>query len=72
MPDPARSGPRRLRAVQAREVTRYRVRITVPRLGGRREWEASRGDFEQRLDSPESPAVTGAEIESESGAAGTS
>jgi hypothetical protein len=41
------------------------VRISVPRRGDRREWEASRGDFEQRLGSLESPAVIGAEIESE-------
>ncbi len=45
--------------------TRYRVRITVPRLGSRRAWEASRGDFEQRLATAEIPAVIGAEIESE-------
>ncbi len=63
MPDTARS--RRLRVVPSREVTRYRVRISVPRRSGRREWEASRGDFEQRLGSLESPAVIGAEIESE-------
>ena len=45
--------------------TRYRVRITMPRLGGRRAWEATRGDFEQRLITAESPAVISAEIESE-------
>ncbi len=45
--------------------TRYRVRITVPRLGSRRTWEATRGDFAQRLTAPESPAIIGAEIESE-------
>jgi hypothetical protein len=65
MPDPARSGTRRLRAVPAREVTRYRVRVCVPRLGGWREWGASRDDFEQRLADLESRAVIGAEIESE-------
>ena len=65
MPGPARSGPRRLRAVQTRKVARYRVRITVPRLGGWREWGDSRGDFEQRLANLESPAVVTAEIESE-------
>ena len=65
MPDPARSGTRRLRAVPAREVTRYRVRVSVPRLGGWREWAASRSDFEQRLAELESPAVAAAEIESE-------
>ena len=37
----------------------------MPRLGGWREWAASRGDFEQRLARLESPAVSGAEIESE-------
>ena len=37
----------------------------MPRLGSRREWEATRGDFEQRLTTLESPAVIGAEIESE-------
>ena len=45
--------------------TRYRVRITVPRLGSRREWETSRGDFAQRLAAPENPAVISAELESE-------
>jgi len=38
--------------------TRYRVRITVPRRGG---WR----DFEQRLATPESPAVISPELESE-------
>jgi hypothetical protein len=65
MPDPARSGNRRLRAVPPREVTRYRVRVTVPRLGGWRDWGVSRSDFEQRLAAPESPAAAAAEIESE-------
>jgi hypothetical protein len=51
--------------VQARDVARYRVRITVPRLGGWREWGDSRGDFEQRLADQQSPAVAAAEIESE-------
>jgi hypothetical protein len=37
----------------------------VPRLGGWREWGASRDDFEQRLADPESLPVVGAEIESE-------
>lgn len=54
-----------MRAVQAREVARYRVRITVPRLGGWREWGDSRGDFEQRLADLEGPAVAAPEIESE-------
>jgi hypothetical protein len=65
MPDSARSGTRRLRAVPAREVTRYRVRITLPRVGGWREWGASRDDFERRLGALEGPAVAAAEIESE-------
>ena len=56
------SAPRRLRATP---VQAYRVRITVPRLGSRRAWEATRGDFEQRLAALASPAVSGAEIESE-------
>jgi hypothetical protein len=60
-----RSAPRRLRATPAQQSTRYRVRITMPRLGSRREWEATRGDFEQRLTTAESPAVISAEIESE-------
>ena len=55
----------RLRAAPVQASTRYRIRITTPRLGSRREWEAVRGDFEQRLTTAESPAVIGAEIESE-------
>ena len=65
MPGPGRSAPRHLRATPAQPSTRYRVRITMPRLGSRRAWEASRGDFEQRLATAEIPAVIGAEIESE-------
>jgi hypothetical protein len=65
MPDPGRPAPRRLRAVPGPAVTRYRVRITVPRLSGWREWGDSRGDFEQRLADLDSPAVAAAEIESE-------
>ena len=65
MPGPGRSAPRRLRAAQVQPSTRCRVRITVPRLGSRRTWEATRGDFAQRLTAPESPAIIGAEIESE-------
>ena len=60
-----RPAPRRLRAAPAQPSTRYRVRITMPRLGSRREWEATRGDFEQRLTTAESPAVISAAIESE-------
>ena len=37
----------------------------MPRLGSRRAWEASRGDFEQRLTTLESPAIISAELESE-------
>jgi hypothetical protein len=65
MPGPGRSAPRRLRPAPVQAGTRYRVRITVPRLGSRRAWEASRGDFEQRLTTAKSPAVISAEIESE-------
>jgi hypothetical protein len=65
MPGPGRSAPRRLRAAPVQASTRYRVRITMPRLGARREWEAARGDFGQRLAALESPAVSGAAIESE-------
>jgi hypothetical protein len=62
---PGRSAPRRLRPAPVQPGTRYRVRITVPRLGSRRAWEATRSDFEQRLTTAESPAVIGAEVESE-------
>ena len=65
MAGPGGSAPRRLRAAPAQPGTRYRIRITMPRLGSRREWEISRGDFEQRLTTAESPAVISAEIESE-------
>jgi hypothetical protein len=65
MPGPGRSAPRRLRPAPVQPSTRYRVRITMPRHGSRREWEASRGDFEQRLTTAEIPAVISAEIESE-------
>ena len=65
MPGPGRSAPRRLRPAPVQPGTRYRVNIIVPRIGSRRAWEASRGDFAQRLAAPESPAVTSAEIESE-------
>ncbi len=62
---PGRSAPRRLRPAPVQPGTRYRVRITIPRLGSRRAWETSRGDFAQRLAAPESPAIITAEIESE-------
>ncbi len=65
MTGPGRSAPRRLRAAPVQPSTRYRVNIIVPRIGSRRAWEASRGDFAQRLAAPESPAVISAEIESE-------
>ena len=54
---PGRSAPRRPRPAPVQPGIRYRVRITVPRLGSRRAWEATRTDFEQRLAT--------AEIESE-------
>ncbi len=62
---PGRSAPRRLRPAPVQPGTRYRVRITAPRLGTRRAWETSRGDFEQRLTAAEIAAVIGAEIEAE-------
>ena len=65
MPNPGRSGPRYLHSVPAGEGTRYRVRISVPRRGGWREWGASRGDFEQHLAAQESPALAALQIESE-------
>ncbi len=65
MPGPGRSVPRRLRPAPVQPDSRYRVRITMPRLGGWREWGASRGDCEQRLATLESPAVSDAEIDSE-------
>ena len=65
MPDPGRSGPRYLRSVPVYEDTRYRVRISVPRRGGWREWGACRDDFEQQLAARESPALTALQIESE-------
>ena len=37
----------------------------MPRLGSRRAWEASRGDFAERLTTLESPAILSAELESE-------
>ena len=65
MPGPGRSAPRRLRPALVQPGTRYRVRITMPRLGSRREWEATRGEFDQWLTTAESPALISAEIESE-------
>ena len=65
MPGPGRSAPRHLRSAPVQPSIRYRVRVTMPRIGSRREWEATRSDFEQRLTTAESPAVISAEIESE-------
>ncbi len=64
MPGPGRSAPR-LRAAPDQPGARYRVNIIVPRIGSRRAWESTRGDFAQRLTTAESPTVISAEIESE-------
>ena len=39
-------------------VTRYEVRLSVPRLGGWRAWGAASEEFERRLAEQESPATT--------------
>jgi hypothetical protein len=44
---------------------RFRVRLEIPRTGGRREWGAAAGAFEQRLEGQASATVTGPRIESE-------
>ncbi|MGH3189403.1 MAG: hypothetical protein ACRDPY_08570 [Streptosporangiaceae bacterium] len=44
---------------------RYRVRLTVPRRGGWREWGARRGGFEEALAAQEDPALVTAEVDSE-------
>ena len=56
--------PRHLRAVTHQEITRYRVRLTVPRASGWPEWESVRSDFEERLVTQADPAVTGPHIDS--------
>jgi len=43
----------------------YLVRLTVPRRGSRREWEAIRGGFGCDLAAQQSPAMTGLRIDSE-------
>jgi hypothetical protein len=43
----------------------YLVRLTVPRLGSRREWEVIRDGFEDALAGQRSAAVTGLRIDSE-------
>jgi hypothetical protein len=43
----------------------YLVRLSVPRLGGRREWEVIRDGFEDALASQRSPVVTGLRFDSE-------
>lgn len=50
---------RRLRAV------RYRVRITVPRRGGWREWATHRNSFEEALTARQDPPAVAAELESQ-------
>jgi hypothetical protein len=47
------------------DVTRYRVRITVPRASGYREWNAARVRFKERLAAQEGCRLIAAEIESE-------
>ncbi len=44
---------------------RFRVRLEIPRTGGRREWGAAAGAFEQRLEAQASATVRGPRIESE-------
>jgi hypothetical protein len=65
MPGNARPGPRRLRVITVPEGTPYRVLLSVPRVGGWREWGAVSGGFEARLSEPQDPAVIGAHIDSE-------
>jgi hypothetical protein len=43
----------------------YLVRLSVPRLGSRREWEVIRDDFEDALAEQGGAAVTGLRIDSE-------
>ena len=46
---------------------RYRVRLSVPRVGGTRAWgSAAAGDFERRLAAQASATVTGPHIEGQS------
>jgi hypothetical protein len=45
------------------EGTRYRVRLSVPRRGGWREWGPVSGSFERRLAGQESSAVIAADAE---------
>ena len=44
---------------------RYSVRLAVPRAGGRRAWEAVRGEFERHLEAQEGGAVIAARVDSE-------
>ncbi len=43
----------------------YSVRLSVPRNGTRRAWEAVRGEFERRLAEQEGGAVLSARVDSE-------
>jgi hypothetical protein len=43
----------------------YLVRLSVPRLGGWREWGAASGDFERRLAGEESPVLIAPRVDSE-------
>ena len=45
--------------------TRYSVRLSVPRRGGRRAWGTVRAGFERAPADPADPAITAAEIASE-------
>ena len=53
------------RGTAARETTRYRVQLTVPRRGGWRAWGSVRGGFERALADPPDSAIAVAEIASE-------
>jgi len=43
---------------------RYRVRLSVPRVGGQRAWGPVSGDFERRLAQQESATVAGPHVDS--------
>jgi hypothetical protein len=59
---PARRNPRHAQPV----LTRFRVRLTVPRRGGMVEWLHATGEFERRLAGQQDLPVADAHIESES------
>jgi hypothetical protein len=43
----------------------YLVRLSVPRLGGWREWGVASGDFERRLADEESPVLIAPRVDGE-------